>query len=74
MTPSCSSCTPAPSPPPFPSPPLPQDDPELLLQLLLSASQALGPVIRRFISLGLNRVWLKSGDTPYRQGDPAECL
>ncbi len=36
------------------------------MDLLLLAARALGPVIRRFISLGLNRVWLKAGDTAYR--------
>lgn len=36
--------------------------------LLLTAAVALGPVIRRFISLGLNRVWLESGDVAYNQG------
>jgi hypothetical protein len=25
--------------------------------------------VRRFISLGLNRVWLESGDVAYRQGE-----
>ena len=34
--------------------------------LLLAAGLALAPIIRRFISLGLNRVWLHSGDTIYR--------
>ncbi|KXZ52202.1 hypothetical protein GPECTOR_10g833 [Gonium pectorale] len=50
------------------------EQPDLLLRLLVAASAALGPVIRRFISLGLNRVWLESGDVAYRQGDFAECL
>jgi CRP-like cAMP-binding protein len=45
-----------------------------LVSLLLLASRSLGPVIRRFISLGFNRVWLKSGDVAYHQGAPAECL
>ena len=48
--------------------------PWLLVQLLVAAARALGPIIRRFISLGLNRVWLKSGDVAYRQGEPASCL
>ena len=39
------------------------------LQLLLAAATAMGPLIRRFIFLGLNRVWLKSGDVAYRQGE-----
>lgn len=37
--------------------------------LLVTAAVALGPVIRRFISLGLNRVWLESGDVAYNQGE-----
>lgn len=40
----------------------------VVLPLLLAAGAAMGPVIRRFISLGLNRVWLSSGDVAYRQG------
>ena len=36
------------------------------VELLLAAARALGPVIRRFISLGLNRVWLDAGDAAYR--------
>ena len=38
----------------------------LFLELLLAAGKAMGPVIRRFFSLGLNRVWLNAGDTAYR--------
>lgn len=37
------------------------------VELLLAAAAAMAPVIRRFISLGLNRVWLTAGDTVYRQ-------
>lgn len=48
--------------------------PALLVQLLVAGGRALGPIIRRFISLGLNRVWLKSGDVAYRQGEQASCL
>ncbi|GIL77851.1 hypothetical protein Vretifemale_7327, partial [Volvox reticuliferus] len=50
------------------------ESPDVLIRLLVAASAALGPVVRRFISLGLNRVWLESGDVAYRQGDFAECL
>lgn len=46
----------------------------LLLPLLLAAARAMGPLIRRFISLGLNRVWLKSGELAYAQGEEATCL
>jgi len=52
--------------PPPPSP--------LLLPLLLATARAMGPLIRRFISLGLNRVWLKSGELAYAQGEEATCL
>ena len=47
---------------------------DVFVDLLLLAGRALGPIIRRFISLGLNRVWTKAGDTVYRQGEPAESL
>ncbi|KAK9814559.1 hypothetical protein WJX72_007850 [[Myrmecia] bisecta] len=47
---------------------------ESFVELLLTAACALGPIIRRFISLGLNRVWLNSGNLAYRQGEPAQCL
>lgn len=40
--------------------------PGLYIDILLAAGQALAPLIRRFISLGLNRMWLHSGDTIYR--------
>ena len=50
-------------------PPINITSPLLLLQLLLATANAMGPLIRRFISLGLNRVWLKSGDLAYRQGE-----
>ena len=43
--------------------------PRAYIGLLLAAGLALAPVIRRFISLGLNRVWLNSGDTIYRQAN-----
>ncbi|KAL6769235.1 hypothetical protein ACKKBG_A18025 [Auxenochlorella protothecoides x Auxenochlorella symbiontica] len=44
------------------------------IDLLLGAARALGPVVRQFTSLGLNRVWLHAGDVVYRQGDVAECM
>ena len=47
---------------------------DVFVDLLLLAGRALGPIIRRFISLGLNRVWTKAGDTVYRQGESAESL
>ena len=36
------------------------------VELLLAAARALCPVIRRFVSLGLNRVWLHAGDCAYQ--------
>lgn len=48
--------------------------PGLYVEILRAAGLALAPLIRRFISLGLNRMWLHSGDTIYRQGDPAASL
>ena len=36
------------------------------VELLLAAARALCPVIRRFLSLGLNRVWLNAGQTAYQ--------
>ena len=53
---------------------LQEDSVDAFVDLLLLAGRALGPIIRRFISLGLNRVWTKAGDTVYRQGEPAESL
>lgn len=44
------------------------------LDLLFAGSKALAYHIRRFVSLGLNRVWLRSGDVAYRQGDKAESM
>ena len=46
-------------------------DPASFVALLILAVQSLAPLIRRFISLGLNRVWLSAGDQvrsepPYR--------
>jgi len=45
--------------------------PLVFLELLLAASKALGFFIRRFISLGLNRVWLRSGTVAYNQARAA---
>ena len=38
----------------------------MAVELLLAAARAMAPVIRRFISLGLNRVWLHAGETVYQ--------
>ncbi|KAK3255714.1 hypothetical protein CYMTET_35114 [Cymbomonas tetramitiformis] len=42
--------------------------------LMLAVSRSLTPLIRQFISLGLNRVWLTAGDTAYEHGAPASSL
>lgn len=44
------------------------------LDLLLMAAKALGYCIRRFVSLGLNRVWIRSGDVVYQQGVAADSM
>jgi len=44
------------------------------LEVLLTAGKSLGPTIRRFLTLGLNRVWLRAGEYAFRQGEPASCL
>lgn len=49
-------------------------DPGAFVQLLLAAAGALAPVIRRFIGLGLNRVWLSAGEMAFSKGDQASCL
>ena len=44
------------------------------ISLLVTASRAMGPLIRKFISLGLNRVWLHAHDIPFRQGDTSSSI
>ncbi|GAB4820172.1 hypothetical protein N2152v2_007218 [Parachlorella kessleri] len=44
------------------------------VDLMLAAGRALGPVIRRALSLGFSRTWLHAGDIVYRQGEPAENM
>ena len=51
-----------------------ESDPDALLTLLLCAARSLGPTIRKFISMGLNRVWLRSGEVAYGEGDIAESM
>lgn len=51
-----------------------ETDPNALLTLLLCAARSLGPTIRKFISMGLNRVWLRSGDVAFSEGDIAESM
>lgn len=45
-----------------------------VVDLMLAAARALGPVIRGFLCLGFNRVWLHAGDIVYRQGEPADSF
>lgn len=44
------------------------------LDLLFAGSKALAYYIRRFVSLGLNRVWLRAGDVAYKQGEKAGSM
>jgi CRP-like cAMP-binding protein len=44
------------------------------LDILFAGSKALAYYIRRFVSLGLNRVWLRAGDVAYKQGEKAESM
>ena len=39
---------------------------DAFIELLLAAARSLCPLIRRFLSMGLNRVWLKAGHTAYQ--------
>eukprot|EP00898_Chlorokybus_atmophyticus_P004975 jgi/Chlat1/5479/Chrsp36S05433 len=48
--------------------------PQLFLQIMLLAARSLAALIRRFITLGLNRVWHHSGETVYEKGQPATSL
>jgi len=47
---------------------------QAFISLLVTAARAMGPLIREFISLGLNRVWLHAHDVAFRQGDPASSI
>ncbi len=42
---------------------------KLFLEVMLAAAKALGPMIRQFIGLGLNRVWGTAGSVIYRFGN-----
>jgi lysophospholipid hydrolase len=48
--------------------------PDAFVALLLVAASALAPIIRRFIGLGLNRVWLSAGDAAFERNAPASSL
>ena len=39
---------------------------DAFIELLLASARSLCPLIRRFLSMGLNRVWLKAGHTAYQ--------
>jgi lysophospholipid hydrolase len=49
-------------------------DTSSFVALLILAVQSLSPLIRRFITLGLNRVWANAGETVFERGDPATSL
>ena len=44
------------------------------LDLLFAGSRALAYYIRKFVTLGLNRVWLRAGDVSYKQGERAGSM
>ena len=48
--------------------------PEAYVATLLAASCSLSHLLRRFISLGLNRVWLSAGEAAYVQGEEATSM
>jgi len=48
--------------------------PAAYIATLLAASCSLAHLLRRFISLGLNRVWLSAGDAAYVQGEEATSM
>ena len=47
---------------------------EAFIATVLAASCSLSPLLRRFISLGLNRVWLSAGEAAYLQGEEATSM
>eukprot|EP00899_Mesostigma_viride_P014018 jgi/Mesvir1/22617/Mv14061-RA.1 len=47
---------------------------DVYIDLYLVAARSLYPPIRQFIKLGLNRVWLRTGDTLFLQGERASSL
>ena len=51
-----------------------QQETVVFIDLILTATRALLPLIRTFVKLGMNRQWLRAGDTVYNQGDVAESL
>ena len=53
---------------------LKERSPEAFIATVLAASCSLSPLLRRFISLGLNRVWLSAGEAAYLQGEEATSM
>ena len=53
---------------------LKERSPEAFIATVLAASCSLSPLLRRFISLGLNRVWLSAGEAAYFQGEEATSM
>ena len=45
-----------------------------LLQIALAVGRSLVPLLRMFLSLGLQRLWLRSGQTLFSAGDPQDGL
>ena len=48
--------------------------PAAYIATLLAASCSLAHLLRQFISLGLNRVWLSAGEAAYVQGEEATSM
>ena len=47
---------------------------DAFIELLLASARSLCPLIRRFLSMGLNRVWLKAGHTAYQYASHSATL
>ena len=53
---------------------LKERSPAAFIATLLAASCSLSHLLRRFISLGLNRVWLSAGEAAYVEGEEATSM
>jgi hypothetical protein len=49
-------------------------EPAVYVAVLLAATTSLSKLLRQFIGLGLNRVWLKAGESAYKAGEPATSM
>ena len=49
-------------------------EPRAYVAVLLAATTSLSLLLRQFISLGLNRVWLRSGESAYEAGEVATSM